>query len=213
MEMYGNWGKGTESNLVKSGPTVTFNILRNDGSVVGYNEVAKLAALNKPPIQFRTGCFCNPGACQDALNFSNDDVKKNFLKSGHVCGDHIDVIEGKPTGAIRISFGKESIWEDLDHILVFIQKMFISETLSKNIPSFNNAFPSSVTLSEIHVFPIKSCGGMQVQQWKMNKTTGKLLYDREFALVDSSGIALRLSTHSNLGYTNPALFLMRTVLH
>jgi hypothetical protein len=46
------------------GPVVTFNVKRPNGSLVGYAEVEKMASLNEPPIQLRTGCFCNPGACQ-----------------------------------------------------------------------------------------------------------------------------------------------------
>ena len=205
VELYGNWGQKTDANEAKSGPTLAFNILRHDGSVVGYNEVAKLAALNLPPIQLRTGCFCNPGACQDAVQLSDNDIKNNFLKSGHICGDHIDVIDGKPTGAVRVSFGKESIWEDLDIILLFIQNMFVSGRQGFKIGSIKRSSDVSARLSEIHVFPIKSCGGMQVKQWKMHKITGKLLFDREFALVNSSGVALRLSTHPSLGFIRPII--------
>lgn len=42
------------------GAVVAFNLLRPDGSWVGYNEVAQLAGLRG--IALRTGCCCNPGA-------------------------------------------------------------------------------------------------------------------------------------------------------
>jgi hypothetical protein len=78
VEIYGNCGVIMEHMKNKSfvfdpssdeikGSIVSLNVLRSDGSCVGYNEVSKLAALNAIPIQFRTGCFCNPGGCQDAL--------------------------------------------------------------------------------------------------------------------------------------------------
>mmetsp|Transcript_21622 Transcript_21622/g.31560 ORF Transcript_21622/g.31560 Transcript_21622/m.31560 type:complete len:309 (-) Transcript_21622:83-1009(-) len=56
-----------------------------------------------------------------------------------------------------------------------------------------------VRLIEIYVFPIKSCAGMATDRWKMNSKTGKLLFDREFALVDSSGAALRLCQYPSMG--------------
>lgn len=48
------------------GPTVAFNLLRADGSYVGYAEVRSLAALHG--LHLRCGCFCNPGACAKFLN-------------------------------------------------------------------------------------------------------------------------------------------------
>ena len=101
--------------------------MRQDGSIVGYNEVSNLAGLHRPPIQLRTGCFCNPGACQSALNLSDKEVMENYLTSGHICGDRKDIINNKPTGAIRTSFGKDSIWEDVDSMVLFLQNKFVSE--------------------------------------------------------------------------------------
>ena len=99
---------------------MAFNVLRSNGSTVGYSEVSNLAALNKPPIQLRDGCFCNAGACQRALGLTDDQIQDNFLVAGHVCGDKKDVINGRVTGAIRASFGKDSIWEDVDALLSFL---------------------------------------------------------------------------------------------
>lgn len=64
-------------------------------------------------IHIRAGCFCNPGACHFYLGLSPDDVKQN-LQAGHICGDDIDIIKGTPTGAIRVSIGYMSTWEDVD---------------------------------------------------------------------------------------------------
>lgn len=40
------------------------NVRRANGDFVGYATVEQLAAQQRPPFQLRTGCFCNPGACQ-----------------------------------------------------------------------------------------------------------------------------------------------------
>lgn len=46
----------------RHGPIVTFNLKRADGTYIGYNEFEKLSS--QCGFQLRTGCFCNPGACQ-----------------------------------------------------------------------------------------------------------------------------------------------------
>jgi molybdenum cofactor sulfurtransferase len=39
---------------------------------------------------------------------TDQDVAANHA-AGHVCGDNVDLIDGKPTGSIRISFGYFSV--------------------------------------------------------------------------------------------------------
>ncbi|KAL0035704.1 hypothetical protein WJX79_009780 [Trebouxia sp. C0005] len=83
---------------VGQGPVVTFNLLRHDGSFFGCREVEKLAGLHG--ILLRTGCFCNPGACARHLGITASQSKRNF-EAGHVCWDDNDIIDGRPTGAVR----------------------------------------------------------------------------------------------------------------
>ena len=54
---------------------------------------------------------------------------------------------------------------------------------------------------------------MRVKKWKMDRLTGSLLFDREFALVDSSGSALRLNTYPKMGFIQPIVDLEHKVLH
>jgi len=135
VEIYGNWkGRGRDHKATTegvfsapsrlSGPTVAFNVLRYDGSYVGYAEVGKLASLNRPPIQLRTGCCCNPGGCQALLNMTEADVLA-AVAAGKQCGDHLDLLNGRPTGVVRASLGKDSTWEDVDHLVCFIEKTFV----------------------------------------------------------------------------------------
>ncbi|XP_021092345.1 molybdenum cofactor sulfurase isoform X2 [Heterocephalus glaber] len=99
------------------GPIINFNVLDNGGNIIGYSEVDKMASLYN--IHLRTGCFCNTGACQRHLGISNEMVKKH-LEAGHVCGDSLDLIDGQPTGSVRISFGYMSSVEDAQAFLRFI---------------------------------------------------------------------------------------------
>ena len=188
-----------------SGPTVAFNIRRDDGSFVGYNEVSKLAGLHHPPMQFRTGCFCNPGACQQALGFTDDEAIDNYETAGHVCGDHIDLVRGSPTGAIRISFGKDSLWEDMDSFVMFVEKTFVNRRPRGTSTRNKSSTPAKVRVSEVYVFPIKSCAAQRVKKWRIELPSGKLVHDREFALVDASGTAMRLQSYPKLGMIKPSI--------
>ncbi|MGH0135534.1 UNVERIFIED_CONTAM: hypothetical protein FKN15_023522 [Acipenser sinensis] len=104
------------------GAIINFNMLDNNGDIIGYSQVDKLASLYN--IQVRTGCFCNTGACQHHLGLSNEEMKRN-LQAGHVCGDNIDIIEGRPTGSVRVSFGYMSTFEDTQTFLKFIIDSFV----------------------------------------------------------------------------------------
>ncbi|KAL4229526.1 hypothetical protein ACF0H5_012566 [Mactra antiquata] len=106
----------------KQGAIISFNLLRDNGDHVGFSEVDKLAQLYN--IHLRTGCFCNIGACQKYLNMSDDQIKHNF-DAGHVCGDDRDLVDGKPTGAVRISFGYMSSLDDVRKCLQFIVDCFL----------------------------------------------------------------------------------------
>jgi molybdenum cofactor sulfurtransferase len=233
VRIYGAWGNNNNNNNNNNeyntnnarGPTVALNVFRSDGSAVGYNEVSKLASLNHPPMQFRTGCFCNPGACQKALKLDDQQAIDNYEKTGHVCGDHIDLANGMPTGAIRASFGKDSIWEDMDVFVRFLDTRFTNNhsdddtdtdntataTATANTVSTSNTDDDTISkkkttvhVSELYLFPIKSCAAQPVPKWPLDLYSGgKLKYDREFAIVDTSGTALRLQTCPKLGLICP----------
>ncbi|KAM6453415.1 molybdenum cofactor sulfurase isoform 2-T2 [Liasis olivaceus] len=111
------------SSSDSQGPIINFNVLDENGDIIGYSQVDKLAGLYN--IHMRTGCFCNIGACQQHLGISHDDIKKN-LQAGHVCGDDVDVIKGHPTGSVRISFGYMSTFEDAQAFLKFIISIRLS---------------------------------------------------------------------------------------
>ena len=218
-EIYGPWAVDDGDIQLSAGPTVAFNVLRDNGTYVGYNEVSKLGALYHVPIQFRTGCFCNPGACQKALRMSDEQIIDNFEKTGHKCGDDIDLVDGRPTGAVRVSFGKESIWEDLDVMVQFLEETFVDSSplpstssmppsLASSVTStLEDEEPCSVEISELFIFPIKSCSAQRVRRWQVESTSGKLKYDREFALVDTSGSAMRLQKYPKLHSISPTVCL------
>ncbi|KAG9355853.1 hypothetical protein JZ751_000695 [Albula glossodonta] len=104
------------------GAILNFNLLDSKGNFVGYSQVDKMASLFN--IQLRTGCFCNTGACQLYLGITNKEMKSN-LQAGHTCGDNMDLIDGRPTGSVRISFGYMSTFSDCQSFLKFIVQCFV----------------------------------------------------------------------------------------
>ncbi|GLU17991.1 hypothetical protein SLE2022_343150 [Rubroshorea leprosula] len=180
----------------ESGPIVSFNLKRPDGSWFGYREVEKLASLSG--IQLRTGCFCNPGACAKYLGLSHSDLLSN-IEAGHICWDDNDILHGKPTGAVRVSFGYMSTYEDAKNFMDFVRRSFVS------IPSgHGNGYPlaarsipfhcegierhvasSGYYLKSIIIYPIKSCGGFSVESWPLSSTGFK--HDREWLLKSLTG--------------------------
>ncbi|XP_021566797.1 molybdenum cofactor sulfurase [Carlito syrichta] len=125
------YGDSEFSSPEVQGPVINFNVLDDRGDVIGYSQVDKMASLYN--IHLRTGCFCNTGACQRHLGISDAVVKKHF-QAGHVCGDDIDLIDGQPTGSVRISFGYMSTLEDAQAFLRFIIDTRLCSPSGRSVP-------------------------------------------------------------------------------
>ncbi|XVF79357.1 hypothetical protein PTKIN_Ptkin14bG0215400 [Pterospermum kingtungense] len=204
-----------------SGSIVSFNLKRPDGTWFGYREVEKLASLSG--IQLRTGCFCNPGACAKYLGLSHSDLLSN-LEAGHVCWDDTDVINGKPTGAVRVSFGYMSTYEDAKKFIDFIRSSFVSMPTefekghllrAKSIPyptegSDNRLSSSGCYLKSITIYPIKSCAGFSVESWPLSSTG--LKYDREWLLKSLTGEILTQKKVPEMSLINTFINLKQQML-
>lgn len=94
------------------GGTVALNVYDPGGNHVDHRSVEERA--NSWGISLRTGCFCNPGAGEMALGLERTEI----LSCLHESGDRMTLdefrqcIDGKSTGAVRISFGLASDFSD-----------------------------------------------------------------------------------------------------
>lgn len=171
------------------GGIVNFNVLHDDGTYIGFAEIAYMANIHK--IYLRTGCFCNPGACQRLLNLSNEDIKNQY-NAGHICGDTNDLVDGVPTGSVRVSVGYMTGKKDVDAVLEMIKNCYVVRKNSPKLPSDYRYFrkkPMEPILNAIYVFPIKSCGPAKITtEWKLSAKG--LLYDREWMIVNYDGLAI-----------------------
>ncbi|XP_029711379.1 molybdenum cofactor sulfurase 2 [Aedes albopictus] len=188
----------------RQGGIVTFNVLKDDGSHLGFSEFAKVAAQHQ--IYVRTGCFCNAGSCQRHLGLTDDDILM-FYEMGKVCGDDTDMIEGQPTGTVRVSFGYMNKKEDVDRLVEIISDCFVSKTASnvaKVSPMRNEIQNEGIALKAIYIYPIRSCGGYRVTSaWPL--THCGLKYDREFTIVDSNGNPLMRTKHAEMSTIHPKI--------
>ncbi|KAL1773355.1 molybdenum cofactor sulfurase [Sigmodon hispidus] len=134
------------------GPIINFNVLDDGGSIIGYSQVDKMASLYN--IHLRTGCFCNLGACQRHLGLSDEMVKKHF-QAGHVCGDDVDIIDGRPTGSVRISFGYMSTLEDAQAFLRFISTICLHSPCGQSVPQASHSDAGTFSSESDHHSPQK----------------------------------------------------------
>ena len=76
-----------------------------------------------PPISLRTGCFCNPGAGEIAMGVSRVELDVCFTRPGHekrLSQDDFRLcFDGKSTGAVRISVGMVTNFNDVQAFLQF----------------------------------------------------------------------------------------------
>ena len=89
------------------------NFVDRDGLVIDHDVIEEKA--NRRMISLRTGCFCNPGAGEMALEISRDEIVTCFRDSaaGMTYDDFRRCIDGKSTGAVRVSVGLVSSFSDV----------------------------------------------------------------------------------------------------
>lgn len=187
------------------GPIVALNLRDSKGNWISTTEVEKLASIKN--IHLRTGGVCNPGGIATALNLSPWELRENF-SAGHRCGSENDIMNGKPTGVIRLSLGVMSTRGDVDRFIEFLDEFFVEKIAESSAP------PSPLDLraqrfyiESLTVYPIKSCGGWQVpcgQDWEV-RAEG-LAWDREWCVVhQGTNKALSQKQYPRMALLRPRL--------
>ncbi len=109
----------------KRGGAVTVNFFNKDGMPIDHRSIEEQA--NKSNISLRTGCFCNPGAGEIALGISRVELDVCFTRQGHEDRLSLDdfrlCIDGKNSGAVRISVGLMTNFNDVQAFLSFARGM------------------------------------------------------------------------------------------
>jgi selenocysteine lyase/cysteine desulfurase len=114
------------ANTTQRGGTVTINFFDPSGKLFDYRQVELLA--NTVNISLRTGCFCNPGAGEQAHGLTAADLSDCFHRGERMTFEEfIQVMSGRvrdAVGAVRVSLGIASDFADVYRFVEFA-KSFI----------------------------------------------------------------------------------------
>ena len=104
------------------GGTVTINVYDSEGEWIDHLLVEQRA--NQHNISLRTGCFCNPGAGETALDLTKEELLDCFEQPDvrMTLNEFRQCIDSKSTGAVRISVGLASNFADVSAFLEFLEK-------------------------------------------------------------------------------------------
>ena len=103
------------------GGAVTVNFYDKENQLI-YHRVIEQKA-NEANISLRTGCFCNPGAGEVAMGVSRVELDVCFTSPGHEDrlsqDDFRMCFDGKSMGAVRVSIGMVTNFNDVQGFLSF----------------------------------------------------------------------------------------------
>jgi Selenocysteine lyase len=109
------------TTMDKRGGAVTVNFYDPENNALDHRFIEQQA--NEANISLRTGCFCNPGAGEVALEISRVELDVCFTQPGHedrlTVDDFRSCIDGKSSGAVRISVGMVTNFNDVQGFLAF----------------------------------------------------------------------------------------------
>lgn len=188
------------------GPIVALNLRDVKGDWVSNTEVEKLASVKN--IHLRTGGVCNPGGVSSALGLAPWEMRENF-SSGHRCGNENDILNGKPTGIVRLSLGAMSTRSDVQRFLAFVNDFFVCRAPTLQQPSSPpvDSAKGRLYIESLNVYPIKSCAGWQIptgQAWDIRPEG--LAWDREWCVVHQGTLkALSQKQHPRMALVRPSL--------
>lgn len=199
------------------GPVIAFNLKDERGGFVSNSEIEKLGVVKN--IQFRTGGLCNPGGIASHLGLTAEEMRRNYA-AGQRCGSENDIINGKPTGAIRLSFGAMSSMKDVTDFLHFVEEFYVSSVhveepnLVSSRTDLVHTSPSSYVVESLSVFPIKSCAAYKIPAdvcWEVGPKG--LAWDREWCLVHAgTNVALSQKKFPRMALLRPEIDLVKRVL-
>jgi selenocysteine lyase/cysteine desulfurase len=106
-------------NIHQRGGTITLNFYDPNGHFIDHRWVEQQA--NQANISLRTGCFCNPGGGELALGISAEELTACFgpSKERLTIDEFRRCIDAKSSGAVRISVGLVSTFEDVYRFIQF----------------------------------------------------------------------------------------------
>jgi selenocysteine lyase/cysteine desulfurase len=111
----------------RRGGTITFNFYDRQGLPIDHRRVEEQASAAN--ISLRTGCFCNPGGGEIALGITGTELSTCFHQPEHETHLTIDdfrlCIDGKSTGAVRVSVGLVTNAADISTFIALARRFLV----------------------------------------------------------------------------------------
>ncbi|PMD32101.1 PLP-dependent transferase [Hyaloscypha variabilis F] len=121
--------QSTYGDSTTQGATIAFNVVLADGTFAPYTSVVETLA-DERKIYVRSGQLCNPGGIASNLGYNTWHLKR-LVANGHRCGAaHItntEIVNGKPTGVVRVSLGAMTTIANIDSLITFLEEEFIQK--------------------------------------------------------------------------------------
>jgi molybdenum cofactor sulfurtransferase len=106
------------------GGTIAFNLISRAGEIIDHEIVDERAAA--AGISLRTGCFCNPGAGEQAFGLARREIEACLDRDadGMTYDQFRHCIHPHTAGAVRVSFGLVSNFTDVWRLVAFLETFF-----------------------------------------------------------------------------------------
>ncbi|MFF4900925.1 aminotransferase class V-fold PLP-dependent enzyme [Streptomyces sp. NPDC001068] len=108
------------------GGTVALNLLGADGRVIDERVVTRDSAARG--ISLRTGCFCNPGAGEEAFALPLTRLRTAARSRLGSLEEYLDLLGLPSAGAVRVSLGVSSQPRDIETFLTFVAETYRDRT-------------------------------------------------------------------------------------
>lgn len=137
------------------------------------------------------------------------------FNAGHICGDTNDLIDGSPTGSIRVSFGYMTTKQNVDKLIDVIRQCYLdesSQSTEKDSKMQSQQNPYKPRLKSIRIYPIKSCGPMATNgEWRI--TDKGLKYDREWMIINGrNGTSLTQKDETRMCLIKPFIDVKKNII-
>ncbi|MGY4922777.1 aminotransferase class V-fold PLP-dependent enzyme [Streptomyces sp. 900105755] len=119
---------GTDRPGADRGGTVALNVLGADGRIVDERVVTRDSAAHG--ISLRTGCFCNPGAGEEAFDLPLTRLLSAADTQVASLDEYLELLGLPSAGAVRVSLGVSSQPGDIETFLTFV-----AETYRDRVPT------------------------------------------------------------------------------
>ena len=123
------------TSLDGRGGAVTVNFYDENSQPLDHRFIEQKA--NEANISLRTGCFCNPGAGEVALEISRVELDVCFTQPGHedrfTVDDFRHCIDGKSSGAVRVSVGMVTNFNDIQGFLAFARGLLTESNVNLTV--------------------------------------------------------------------------------